>query len=173
MALTKMNVTELNLNPIPLISDEWMLITAGNQKRGYNTMTARWGHMGYVWGKSTTVVYVRPQRYTKEFIDREEFYTLSFFPKQYKKALGYLGTHSGRDGDKVAAAGLTPVFGESSTWFEEAKLVLVCRKLYHIPLLEEGFVDAELMESIYPKQDFHELYIGEIVEAWVNDEKSK
>ena len=175
MALQKIDVRDLHMNPMTLISDEWMLITAGNQERGYNTMTACWGHMGAIWGHGeglpTTIIYIRPQRYTKEFIDREEFYTLSFFPKKYKKDLAYLGTHSGRDGDKVSRVGLTPVFGADCTWFEEAKLVLVCRKLYHAPLLEEGFTDFKIVEQNYPERDFHEMYVGKIVEAYLDSEE--
>lgn len=77
--------------------------------------------------------------------------------------MAYLGTHSGRDEDKVSRAGLTPVFGADCTWFEEAKLVLVCRKLYHAPLLEKGFTDFKIVEQNYPERDFHEMYTGEIV----------
>ena len=110
MNFKEIPVEALQLNPMTLIAKEWMLITAGNEERGYNTMTASWGHLGSIWGHGgglpTAVAYVRPQRYTKEFVDREEYYTLTFFPAEYKKALGYLGSHSGRDGDKVAAAGL-------------------------------------------------------------------
>lgn len=82
--------------------------------------------------------------------------------------MAYLGTHSGRDEDKVSRAGLTPVFGADCTWFEEAKLVLVCRKLYHAPLLEKGFTDFKIVEQNYPERDFHEMYIGEIVEAYMD-----
>ena len=87
-------------------------------------------------GLPTAVVYLRPQRYTKEFIDREEMFTLSVFDRAYKKALAYLGTHSGRDGDKISPTGLTPIFDENTTYFAEAEMVLICRKLYHAPLLE-------------------------------------
>lgn len=172
MSLEKINVSEILCNPMTMIAGEWMLVTAGTKETGYNTMTASWGHLGSIWGhgggKPTSVIFVRPQRYTKEFVDREEYYTLSFFPEQYKKALGYLGSHSGRDGDKVAHAGLTPVFGEKSTWFREAKLVLVCRKLYRAPIVEEGFLDKEVLEDAYPHRDFHDMYVGEIVEAWMD-----
>ena len=164
-------ISELNIHPYTAIAKDWMLITAGNEERGYNTMTASWGQIGSVWGHGgglpTCVIFVRPQRYTKAFVDREAFYTLSFFDPEYKKALGYLGSHSGRDGDKVAAAGLTPVFLDDTTAFAEAKLVLVCRKLYRAPLLEEGFVDKSVLEDCYPNRDLHDLYIGEITKAYV------
>lgn len=170
--LQKIDINSLQFNPMDMIAHEWMLVTAGNQERGYNTMTASWGHLGSIWGhgggKPTSVIFVRPQRYTKEFVDREEYYSLTFFPETYKKALGYLGSHSGRDGDKVAAAGLTPVSDERTTWFAEAKLVLICRKLYRAPITEEGFLDRQVLEDAYPHRDFHDMYVGEIVEAYAD-----
>ncbi len=163
--MKEINVSELSLNPMTLIDREWMLITAGTPERGYNTMTASWGHLGSLWGLPTSLIYVRPQRYTREFVDREEYYTLSFFPASYHKALAYLGTHSGRDEDKVAKVGLTPVSDEHGTWFAEAELVLVCRKLYRAPLLEEHFTDKAVVEDHYPQRDFHDLYVGQIVKV--------
>lgn len=171
--MKEISVSELQMNPMDLIAKEWMLVTAGNESRGYNTMTASWGHLGAIWGHGgglpTAVIYLRPQRYTKEFVDREELFSLSVFPEEYKKALGYLGSHSGRDEDKVAAVGLTPVFGEDTTWFAEAKLVLVCRKLYHAPIKAEGFVDESIIDDCYPNRDFHEMYIGKIEKVLVNE----
>ncbi len=160
-------ISDLTLNPMTKIGNEWMLITAGKEAVGYNTMTASWGHLGSLWGHATAVVYVRPQRYTKEFMDRETYYTLSFFSAEYHQVLGYLGTHSGRDQDKVAKVGLTPVFDECGTWFAEANLVLVCRKLYRAPLVEEGFIDRNLLDRHYPQRDLHDLYVGEIVKVLV------
>lgn len=166
-------VSELGINPCTAIAKEWMLITSGNEERGFNTMTASWGHIGSVWGHGggvpTSVIFIRPQRYTKEFVDREEYYTLAFFGPEYKKALGYLGSHSGRDGDKVAAAGLTPVFLEETTAFAEASLVLVCRKLYRAPLVEEGFLDKSVLEDNYPNRDLHDIYVGEITKVFVKE----
>jgi len=134
MSLRELPIQELHINPMTLILDEWMLVTAGNKESGYNTMTACRGQIGAVWGQGrglpVATVYIRPRRYTKEYMDREPFYTLSFFPEEYRKQLAYLGTHSGRNGDKVADTGLTPVFDGDCTYFAEAKLVIVCRKLY-------------------------------------------
>lgn len=171
--MKEISLSQLNINPVTAISEGWMLLTAGCEDRGYNTMTCSWGHIGSIWGHgdsaATAVCYVRPQRYTKGFIDREDLYTLCFFPEAYKKALGYLGSHSGRDGDKVAAAGLTPVFADGYTYFAEASLVLVCRKLYRAPLLEECFLDKSVMEKNYPQRDFHDLYIGRIEKILSNE----
>lgn len=164
--MKEITAAQLQINPVSAISDGWMLLTAGCEERGYNTMTCSWGHIGSIWGHgetaATAVCYVRPQRYTKEFVDREMLYTLCFFPEGYKKQLAYLGSHSGRDGDKVAHVGLTPVFGEGFTYFAEAELVLVCRKLYRAPLVGEGFLDKKVLEDNYPKRDLHDLYIGRI-----------
>ncbi len=171
--MKEINVSELNINPMTMIAKEWMLVTAGNEDRGYNTMTASWGHLGSMWGHGgglpTAVIYLRPQRYTKEFVDREELFTLSVFPEEYKKDLGYLGRTSGRDGDKVAATGLTPVFEGEYTYFAQAKLVLVCRKLYQSTLREEGFHDKSILTDHYPNRDLHDMYIGEIVKVLVQE----
>ncbi len=161
-------VSELKFNFYTKIAKDWMLITAGGQA-GYNTMTASWGHLGSLWGLPTAICYIRPQRYTKEFVDREDMYTLCFFPEDCHKALGYLGSHSGRDGDKVAAAGLTPVLEDGYTYFVEASLVLVCRKLYRAPLEEKYFLDASLLDEHYPQRDLHDLYIGSIEKVLVSD----
>lgn len=172
MSLKEIAVTDLSLNPMKMFGEVWPLLTAGNKERGYNTMTIAWGHIGAVWnmpgrtvgrGIPTIVVYVRPQRYTKVFIDREELFTVSVLdPGKYRKALAYLGTHSGRDEDKIAKMGLTPCFIDGTTCFEEASLVFVCRKLYHTPILENAFVDKEIVTTCFSKKDFSELYVGEI-----------
>ncbi len=166
--MREISVSELNLNPYEKIGKAWMLCTAGTEG-SYNTMTCSWGHLGCLWNLPTAVCYVRPQRYTKEFIDREEKYTLCFFPEAYKKALGYLGSHSGRDGDKVAEAGLTPVHADGYTYFAEASLVLICRTLYQAPLKGEFFRDEAVMDKNYPNRDFHDLYIGHIEKVLVSE----
>ena len=163
-------VSQLNLEPIRSISKSWMLLTAGSESTGYNTMTCSWGHTGSIWGTgggmATAICYVRPQRYTKAFMDRESLYTLCFFDAEYKEKLAYLGTHSGKDEDKVAKAGLTPIHADGYTYFAEASLVLVCRKLYQAPMKEEYFVDRDIITQHYPDKDYHHMYIGQIVEAF-------
>ena len=166
--MKEISVSDLQLNPYTKIAKDWMLVTAGGPS-AYNTMTASWGHLGSLWNQPTAICYVRPQRYTREFIDREARYTLCFFPEEYHKALGYLGTKSGRDEDKVAKVGMTPAFGEGYTYFEEAELVLVCRTLYQAPLKEENFRDREVMDRNYPDRDFHDLYIGAIEKVLVKE----
>lgn len=166
--MREISVTELQVTP-QMIGNEWWLVTAGDKTEGYNTMTASWGHVGVIWHRPTTIVYIRPQRYTKEFMDRADRYTLSLFGGDYKKEMGYLGSHSGRDGDKVAKVGLTPVFEEDYTYFAEAEIVIVCRKLYRAPLLPAGFIDTRIINEHYPDRDFHDMYIGEIEKVLVKE----
>ncbi len=169
MGLKKIRIEELQFNPMTMIANEWMLITAGDQEKGCNTMTASWGHLGAIWGKMTATIYIRPQRYTKEFVDNSDYFTLSVLDGSFKKELGYLGRVSGRDEDKIKETGLTPVYQNGTTYFEEAKLVFVCKKLYRAPIKEEGFVDETLIDSYYPKKDYHDMYVGEIVEVLVKE----
>ncbi|MDR3329218.1 MAG: flavin reductase [Prevotellaceae bacterium] len=150
-----------------LIGQGWMLITAGNLS-SYNTMTASWGQLGHLWNKNVATMYIRPQRYTKEFVDREGTFTLSFFKENYRNALNICGTKSGRDGDKVKEAGLTPIATPAgSVGFEEAYMIIECRKLYADPLKAEAFVDSSIPAKIYPEQDFHTFYVGEILNVYV------
>ena len=174
--LKEIDYRELQINPMTMIGQEWMLVTAGNEDNGYNTMTAAWGHLGSIWDVPgiqghlpTAVIFVRPQRYTKEFVDREERFTLSVFEEDQKKNLAYLGTVSGRDENKIANAGLTPIFGEGTTWFAEAKLVFICKKLYNMTLQEAGFIDPVVLERNYPARDFHEMYIGQIEKVLIKE----
>lgn len=171
MSLKAIDMKELKFNPMTLIGKEWMLVSAGNEK-SFNTMTAQWGHLGAIWNGDmpTSVIYLRPQRYTRSFVDKENYYTLSFFDASYKKDLMYLGTHSGRDEDKLAKTSLTPVFNDDSVYFKEAKMVFVCRKVYRGKLHEESFVDQDILKKNYPEHDFHYVYIGEIVKAYVNED---
>jgi len=172
--LKEISVSELQFNPMTKIAKEWMLITAGNEQDGYNTMTASWGHLGSMWGQGgglpTAVTFLRPQRCTKEFVDRADTYTISFFSDAYKKDLGYLGSVSGHDEkDKINKTSLTPLFVDDTTAFAEASLVFVCRKLYHAPIVAEGFVDRSILPQHYAANDFHEMYIGEIVKVLVQE----
>ena len=171
--MKEISYKELSLNPMTLTDETWWLITAGNGETGCNTMTASWGHLGTLWGhgkdSATAIVYVRPQRYTKEFIDREERFTLSVMGDDYKKQLAYLGSASGRDGDKLAAMGMKPLFLDGTATVEGAEMVLVCKKLYAAPVLEEGFVEKDLVESVYPERDFHTMYVGRIEKVYVKE----
>jgi len=154
----------IDKNIIRMIADEWMLVTAGTRE-GYNTMTASWGGMGEMWAKEVALTVIRPQRYTFEFMEKHDIFTLSFFGDAYRKELGVCGSKSGRELDKAAATGLTPVFEHGCTYFEQAKLVLVCKKLYVQDLRADCFTDKSLAETHYPNGDFHRVYVGEIVKV--------
>jgi flavin reductase (DIM6/NTAB) family NADH-FMN oxidoreductase RutF len=161
----------LDFNPYKRIGGDWFLVTAGD-KSGWNTMTASWGFAGVMWGKNTFTTVIRPQRYTKEFIDNSQYFTISFFDSDCKSALSYCGSHSGRDCDKAVETGLKPLFitGDnfSVTSFEQANLVLICRKSYVQEMKPECFVNTENDEKWYPAKDYHVQYIGEIVAAYTN-----
>ena len=141
---------------------KWALLTAGN-KDSFNTMTISWGGLGTLWGKPVSTVYVRTSRLTHDFMDREDYYTVSFFPEQYKKQLGVLGSKSGRDMDKMKDSGLTPKFIENSVTFEEAEITLVCKKLFMQPLEVER-IPADIRNALYSKDAPHDMYIGEVTQ---------
>lgn len=164
MVFERIDVKQLDENVFRRIGDEWMLITAGSRE-GFNTMTASWGALGVLWNRPTATIYVRPQRYTREFLEASDGFTLSFFPKGYRKALALCGAKSGRDTDKVQVAGLTPVFSEEGrVFFAEAELVLLCRKLYFQDLEPAHFLDPAIAE-FYAERDYHRMYVGEITGA--------
>lgn len=166
--MRKINFDELNFNPYLKFAKEWTLITAGTEEGKFNTMTASWGHLGSIWGhKPTAIVYIRPQRYTKEFVDNNEYFSLSFFDEEYRNDLNYLGTVSGKDEDKVAKSKLTPVFNDKATYFNEANMVFICKKIYAQELKEENFIDKEIIDKHYPLKDYHTMYVGEIVETYI------
>jgi flavin reductase (DIM6/NTAB) family NADH-FMN oxidoreductase RutF len=155
-------------NPFRLFDKDWTLITAGiaNSNRTYNTMTASWGGLGILWHKKTAICFVRPTRYTYEFMEKNKRFTLSFFEETYRKALNICGTKSGRSVDKVAQAGLTAFeIQPGAVAFKEARLVLVCDKLYTQDLDPERFLDHSI-ETHYPEKDYHRMYIGEIIGAY-------
>lgn len=166
--LKEFNIGELTFNPFERIGNDWCLISAGTEG-DFNTMTASWGGVGVLWGKEVATCYIRPQRYTKKFVDGSDYFTLTFFPDGYKKALGLCGRVSGRDHNKPKEAGLTPLFTDGTVTFEEANLVLVCRKLYAQEMTEDSFVDKEVLRRNYPEMELHTMYIGEIVKAYKAD----
>jgi flavin reductase (DIM6/NTAB) family NADH-FMN oxidoreductase RutF len=167
MSFAEMDVKAMRLNPFAMLNDEWALVSAGTAEN-YNTMTVSWGMMGTMWNKSTVMVFIRPQRYTKEFVDGSDVFTLSFYPKEYKKALGLLGSKSGRNEDKIRESGLTPYFTDNTVAFAEAHTLLVCRKLFGgQPLDETKFVDPTLESAFYPDKDFHYMYFGEVLKVLV------
>ena len=153
---------QLQENVFSLIGDQWTLITAGTPDH-CNTMTASWGGVGVLWNANVTFSFVRPSRYTYTFMEQEKYYTLSFFGADCRRALQLCGSKSGRDIDKVAETGLTPVF-DAPAYFAEAELVLVCRKLYTQDLDTDRLLDPALMAN-YKDGDVHRMYVGEITKV--------
>ena len=156
----------LRENAIRLIGTDWMLITAGTPE-SFNPMTASWGGLGVLWHKPVCFCFVRPQRHTYRFMEAGDRFTLSFFPEAFRGALNLCGTLSGRDVDKAARAGLTPEATPSgAVAFAQARLVLECRKIYFQDLDSGHFLDPGIAKN-YPDRDYHRMYIGEILQAWV------
>ena len=147
-----------------VIGKDWLLL-AGTKDGKTNAMTASWGGLGVIWGAPAATCYIRPQRYTKEFVDREEYFTLTFFGEEWRKALSLCGSKSGRDTDKVKECGFTVKTAAcGAPYFEEAELVLVCRKRFAQDM-DPANIPQDINEKWYPNQDYHTMYIGEIVEA--------
>ncbi len=154
---------DLTNNPFSLIGQQWMLITAGD-KHACNTMTASWGGVGVLWNRPVAFAFVRPQRYTYTFLETHDTFSLSFLPESHREALQYCGSHSGRNENKLAAAGLSVVWQTGTPCIEQAELVLICRKLHAVDFSPEQFCDSTLL-SHYKANDYHRQYIGEILEA--------
>lgn len=159
---------EFVYSPFKLIGEEWMLITAEKDGKA-NTMTASWGGLGVMWGKNVAYIAIRPQRYTKEFIDNSDTFSLTFFDDSFKRALGYLGATSGRDEDKIAKSNLTVRHTDGVPYFAEAKIAILCNKLYAQEYKPELFVAQEINEKCYPDADHHTLYIAEITKILVKE----
>ena len=153
---------KLDLDVFSAFADDWALVTAGTQG-DYNTMTIGWGGLGTLWSRPAATVYVKRNRYTHAFLEKNDWFTVSFFPAEYKKALGYLGSHSGREGDKVAASGLTPVYLDNAVTFQEASVTLLCRKIYSHDF-DVSAVPADIQQSYYETEPPHTIYIGEVVD---------
>ena len=162
--MKKIDIKALKENAVSLFDDSWCLITAGNEEKA-NTMTASWGSVGFIWNKNALTMYIRPQRYTKEFVDANDTFTVSFLPEQYREALNLCGKISGREEDKITKAGLTLAYEDGTPYFEEAELVFVCKKMYVQEMKEECLEDASFDATYYPNKDYHYLYIAEITKA--------
>lgn len=157
---------QLEQNPFKLIGKDWMLITAEKDGK-VNTMTAAWGGFGVMWGKNVAYIVIRPQRYTKEFVDHSATFSLTFFDHSFKPQLNYLGTVSGRDEAKIEKSNLTVSYSDNTPYFEEANIVVFCHKLYAQEYKPECFVTPELNEKWYPQPDHHTLYIAEITKILI------
>jgi flavin reductase (DIM6/NTAB) family NADH-FMN oxidoreductase RutF len=164
---SKIKPQDINQNPFTLIDDDWFLLTAGGLQ-SFNTMTASWGGMGILWNKPVVFCFVRPQRYTYKFMESNNLFTMSFFDETHRDALNLCGKVSGRQTDKIKATGLKPIESPAgAVFFEQAKLMFECKKLYFSDIDPDHFL-LESINANYPKKDFHRMYIGEITSCFSN-----
>ena len=157
-------IDDFTCSPFELLDKSWLLLSSGDFAAGqYNSMTVSWGSFGVTWGKPFAMALVRPQRHTYKFMERFDTFTLCAFPQQQHKALELLGTKSGRDIDTVRPAGLTPIAASAvaAPAYEEAELVVECRKIYFDDYEPKHFL-ADYIQTMY-KQDYHRMYFGEIL----------
>ncbi|MDR0364642.1 MAG: flavin reductase [Bacteroidales bacterium] len=162
----QINPEEISDNSIALFHDVWAIITAG-EADDFNMMTASWGMLGTLWERPTAFCFVRPQRHTFNFTEKEDTFTLSFFDEKYRDQLQYLGTVSGRDEDKLKGSGFTKkILPSGNISYEEARLIIECKKIYVDFFKEENFLDASIPAKIYAEKDFHRIYIGVITNVW-------
>ncbi len=156
----------LSDNTFKLIAKDWALIASGN-KSSYNMMTANWLGLGFLWRKNVAFVFIRPSRYTYEFVEKSKTMTLNFFTEDYRDILNLCGKKSGRDIDKMNECALTPVSCENGTVaFDEARLILNCKAISTAMLNDFEFSD-ESVKEIYSDNDYHKMYICEITEAFI------
>ena len=168
MSFKEIAPEELQENAFKVIGKDWLLVT-GTAEGKSNAMTASWGGMGVMWGKPVAFLVIRPQRYTKEFIAKAEGLTISVFGEDRRKMMSYFGSVSGRDEDKIAKSGLTAVEDNGRVYFEEARMAMVCRKLYAQEMQEGCLLDAGSKAKWYPDKDYHTLYIVEIEKMLVKE----
>ena len=150
-------------DPFQSIGEQWALVSAGTAEKS-NTMTVSWGGVGVLWGKNVVYIFIRRSRYTKEFIDAGDTFSLAFPGEEYKKAMGFCGSQTGRGIDKWKQAGLTPAEKDGVVYPAEAKTVFLCRKLAAVPVDESSFIDPQIMPDWYADNDMHTMYVGEIID---------
>lgn len=154
----------VEFNPFTKIGKDWGLVTVGTKQHA-NAMTVGWGGVGVIWGKNAAFVFVRDSRYTKELMDANEFFTITFLSAEYRAALNYCGSHSGRDvPDKIEQAGLTIAARHGLPYIDEGNFVLICKKMASARLTEDTFLDPSIKEKWYKDGDMHTMYVAEIIE---------
>ena len=169
MSFRKIEPTELPGNVIDDICNKWMLLAAGKEN-DFNFMTINWGMMGELWFKPAVTVYVRHSRHTFGYMEDNDLFTLTVLKPGYQKALQLAGSKSGRDIDKLKESGLTAAMVDGCPTFEEAAYTIVCKKMYAQELPPENCTDMPIFDKAYEgTDDYHKMYIGQIVAAYVND----
>lgn len=159
-----MPIDSLDFNPFTKISEDWFLLTCGNKAQA-NTLSADCGTLGVLWGKNVAITYVRDSSYTKEFMDQNDFFTISFMDKGYHSVMDYLMTTSGRDEDKITKAGLTLNHFRGIPFIDESKFVVICQKIAAARMTKDMFLDPSIAPKWYPDDDMHTMYVGEILQV--------
>lgn len=157
--MIQIDIDLLKHSSTDLIANKWMLITAGTKEK-HNTMTASWGGIGHLWNKDVAYIFIRPQRYTFDFVEQNDFFSLSFFEEKYRYVLKLCGTKSGREIDKMKLD-ITPVVENENIFYNEAEIVMLCKKIYYQDIDPRNFLDNSIHKN-YPLKDYHRMYIGEI-----------
>jgi len=164
----KIAQSDFNYNVFNLIDKDWMLITAGDISK-YNNMTASWGGMGILWNKPVTYIFIRPTRFTYNFIEQNDYFTICFFEEKYRNILQLSGTKSGNQINKMTELGLTAIKSENnSVYYAESKIVIECKKIYFQDLNKNNFLEKKIINH-YPKNDFHRMYVGEITNLLIKN----
>lgn len=160
MSLQEIKVENLDENIFSLMAKEWMLVTTGNSLQ-FNPMTASWGGLGHLWNKVVVFLFIRPNRFTYQLMEQNAICSVSFLNSKYRNILEFCGTKSGFNVDKIKSTGLRPFFKDQFMFYEEAYLMMGCKKIYYQDLKPENFLDGDV-ENFYPKRDYHRMYICEV-----------
>lgn len=170
MELKEIAISDLKVNIFDVLDKGWMLLSAGDYRK-HNCMTVSWGFMGTFWRKPVVIAGVRPQRYTFDFIDDSEEFSLCAFPEEQREALKFCGAKSGRDCDKVTETGLTPIRLDTVEvpGYVEADLIVECRIVYSDSLSGKNFLDKSIIGDVYEQRDFHKLFYGEVLKISATD----
>lgn len=165
MSFKETNINSLQITPFSSFKDEWALVTAGTAEK-FNTMTVSWGGIGIIWNKPVSFIFIRPQRYTFEFIEKNNYYSVCFLEDGNRNILSLCGSKSGRDINKIKETGLSPIFNCSAPYFEQAKLTLICRKIHGQFIDSSCFIDQSIHLE-YKNNDYHKMFIGQIEKCLV------
>ena len=166
MSFKEIKPEEMKGNPFFLLNERFMLVTSENGDI-YNMATINWGGLGILWSRKVNMLFMRPSTLTSEFIENNDYYTVCFFDEKYLDLLRFIGHNSGRYANKMNLKGLTPVKQDGVVWYEEAKIVLVCKKMYADNIRPENIIDEKIMDRVYPDGgNFHRVYYGEVIKCY-------
>ena len=155
-------MNDLKINPFEKFNKEWALVTAGNEDK-FNSMTISWGSMGTLWHKNIVTIYVRPDRYTFDFLKNNDTFTISFYDEKYRDELTMFGRCSGRDNNKVKKSGFCPIFLENSITYKEASETIFLKKIYMEQMNKDLFND-DILACYKDNAPAHYMIIGEVIE---------